>query len=126
MATMLICIYGYMAFGIQKVYYQVCSNDDYRLTFDPPPPHPNPNPPSCPYMIKHKTKQKQYSLKNFLLQIQESFEAESWYIASGMQDLHVYSNDDPRMIFDCLGNVKFASLYFYMGKMLKNYFLKKY
>ena len=36
------------------------------------------------------------TLKNFLLQNQESFEAESWYIASGMQGLPT-SDDNPRM-----------------------------
>ena len=48
--------------------------------------------PPCPYMVK--------TLKNLLLQNQESFKAESWYIASRTQGLQSCSNDDPRLTFD--------------------------
>ena len=37
--------------------------------------------------IYSKKKKKKKTLKNLLLLNQESFEAESWYIASGMQGL---------------------------------------
>ena len=37
-----------------------------------------------------------------IFQNQESFKAESWYIVSGTQDLHVFifSNDEHRLTFD--------------------------
>ena len=40
------------------------------------------------------------TLKYLLLQNQESFEAESWYIASGTQVLPICSNDGRMLIFD--------------------------
>ena len=42
------------------------------------------------------------TLKNLLLKNQESFEAASWYTASGTQGLPSCSNDDPRMTFELL------------------------
>ena len=39
------------------------------------------------------------TLKN-LLQNEEIFEAESWYVASETQGVQICSNDDPRMTFD--------------------------
>ena len=42
------------------------------------------------------------SLKNLILQNQESYEAESWYIVLGTQGLPNIFNDDPRMTFNLL------------------------
>ena len=40
------------------------------------------------------------TVKNLLLQNQESFGAESWYIASRIQGLETYSNDDCKWTVD--------------------------
>ena len=69
--------------------------------------------PPFPCMVKR--------LKNLLLQNQESFEADCWYITSGIQGL---PNDGCRLTFDLFyGKVRFAPPYICMGKMLKNHFL---
>ena len=39
-------------------------------------------------------------LKKLLLQNQENFKAESWYIASWFKVYQICSNDDPRLTFD--------------------------
>ena len=49
------------------------------------------------------------TLKNLFLQNQESFEAESLYIALGTQGLPSFSNDDPRITVDLF----LARSYFY-------------
>ena len=69
------------------------------------------------YMVK--------TLKNLLLQNQDSFEAECWYIALGTHGLTFCSNNDRRLDF-FYGEVKFPPPYICMGKMLKNHFLEMY
>ena len=67
------------------------------------------------------------TLKNLLLQNQEICEAESWYIASGTQGLHVWLNNDPALTFDLLrqGQI-FVPMHLY-GEILKyHFFLKMY
>ena len=62
--------------------------------------------------------------KNLLLQNQESFEAESWYIASGTQGLLSFPNDGCRFIFDLItARSVLHPQYICMGKMLENHFL---
>ena len=41
-------------------------------------------------------------LTNLLLQNQESFEAELWHKHWGLKVYQSFSNDDPRMTFDCI------------------------
>ena len=66
-------------------------------------------------------------LKNLLLQNQESFEAESWYIASGTLGLPSLFKWWPWVnIWSFYGTTKFASLCICMGKMLNYDFPKIY
>ena len=69
------------------------------------------------------------TVKNFLLQNQESFEAESCYIALGTQFLPSLFNDDPRLTFDlftAMSNLRPYAFIQCMGKILKSQFLKTY
>ena len=70
------------------------------------------------YGKKKKKKKKKNTLES-LLQIQESFEAESWYIALGTQN-------GPWMTWPFYREVEFVLPYFFMRKTLKNHFLKMY
>ena len=59
------------------------------------------------------------TLKNPLLQNQESFGAESWYIASRTEVYQVYLNDDRKLTADLFyGKVKFATPCIHIGKIL--------
>ena len=63
-------------------------------------------------------------LNILLLQNQESFGAESWYVALRAQDQPSCSNDDRRLNFDFFyGKVEFASLFI---NILKSHFLSMY
>ena len=69
------------------------------------------------------------ALKIIILQNQESFEVEFWYmyIASGMWGLpNLFKWWSWINLWLFYGKVKFASLYTCMGTMLKSYFLKMY
>ena len=60
-----------------------------------------------------------------LLQNQESFEAESWYIALGTQALPSLLNNDHRLTFDLFyGKVRFAPPYENVKKSFSQYVLK--
>ena len=68
------------------------------------------------------------TLKNLLLQNQDSFEAESCYIASGTQGLPSLLNDDCRLTFDLFtarSNLHPYALILY-GEILKSQILKIY
>ena len=66
------------------------------------------------------------TLKNLLLQNQESYEAESWYIASGTQGLPNCLNDYRRLTFDLLRQGRICVPMRLYGKKMKNHFLKMY
>ena len=56
-------------------------------------------------------------------QNQESFEAESWFIASGTQGLQIFfPDDDPRLTFDLV----MASQICIPTQIMKNHYLKMY
>ena len=64
------------------------------------------------------------TLKNLLLQNQESFEAESWYIALLSQILLFVQVDDRRLTFDLLwqGQICRDSTHLYGEKVEKSFF----
>ena len=71
-------------------------------------------------MVKKKKKKK--TLRNLLLQNQNSFEVEIWYIALRTQDLLIFFlNDDPGMTFDLLGQGQICiSVHLNAGNVKKN------
>ena len=66
--------------------------------------------------------QKKKTLKNLLLQNQESFKAESWYTASGTKAYQVDSNDDFRLTFDLsMAKSNLHSHTLVWGKIVKSF-----